>query len=548
MKRRISLFLAIVLTVTALISGCSSSDQAIDIQFSEKLPESVVVNEEVNMLKYIIAEPSVTYKMKASYTTKEGKNGEYMTYGDGGLSFKTKHLGEVDVEIVASKEGKDELKLKHKFEVTNGEPRVSSKDSKVFYVGDAVTMEELLEYVTIVPKNTVNTTFTKVTFNGKEVDLTGKKEYTFLEACAETTFHFHSENDGGTLDGTYTVKVTPYQNKAEKDDLVNYVDSSSQSGMMIVDYSDQVSPNSKGSYSYKFSADPRCTWDEWSQAWKSYVFIQFPEKFDRTKQYITFDAMRSEDSYGAIVIHYVVGQLQQGAMPISIPANKWTECSTAAYVPETPLQENTEYTGVCIVVLHKEKDDSYNKENVWNLIDNMQIKEYPKQNANEKADLTNNITSTLQDGMISFEYSNELSTVYDYPDQKGTYSFKVNADPSSVKGTKNYGKNYLFIDMPFDGSKVHPVFDVKRSKDCDANIIVYYVIDRMAQGASITYTEAEKWNTIDTSNFRLDKGKTNTKFSGIAIIINHPDKPTSEYNVNNVNILIDNLRLEENWF
>ena len=117
-----------------------------------------------------------------------------------------------------------------------------------------------------------------------------------------------------------------------------------------------------------------------------------------------------------------------------------------------------------------------------------------------------------------------------------------------MKGTQYYGRNYLFIDMPFDGSKEHPVFDVKRSADCDANIIVYYVIDRMAQGASITYTEAEKWNTIDTSNFRLDKGKTDTNFTGIAIIINHPDKPTSEYDENNVNILIDNLRLEENWF
>lgn len=534
--------------LATMFTGCSKTNGTIDICFSEKLPEYVAVQEEVNMLQFVIAEPDVSYKMKVSYTTQEGKTGEYMTYGDGGLSFKTKHLGKVKIEIIASKEGKEDVTLNHELEITNGEPRVTSKDTKIFFIGDTVTTEELLEYITIVPKNTVKTTFTKVTFNGKEVDLTGKSKYKFTESCAETVFHFHCENDGGTLDDTYTVKVTPYQNEAEKDDLVNCVDTSEQSGMMLVTYSEETSPNSKGSFSYKFQSDPRCTWDDWAQAWKSYVFIQFPKTFDRTKQYVTFDAKRSEDSYGAIVVHYTVGQIQQGAMVITAPANKWTECSTASYVPEEALSDNTKYTGICIVVLHKETDDKYNPENVWNLIDNIQIKEFPKMNKYEKLDLTNNVTKTFQDGMISFEYSKEVSTVYDYPEEKGTYSFKVNADPVSVKGSDYYGLNYLFIDLPFDGSKEHPVFDVKRSGDCDSNIIVYYVIDRIAQGASITYTEAEKWNTIDTSNFRLEQGKTDTKFDGIAIIINHPDKPTSEYDVNNVNILIDNLRLEENWF
>ena len=548
MRKRIKLFITFALLSVALIMGCSKKNKEIDIQFSEKLPKSAVVNEEMNMLKYIIAEPSVTYKMTATYTTRDNKTGEYLTYGDGGLSFKTKHLGKVKVEITASKEGKEDVKLSHEIEITNGKPRVTSRDKKLFFIGEKVTMSQLLEYITIVPKNTVETTFTKVTFNDKEVDLNGKTEFTFTESCADTTFYFQCKNDGGTLEDKYTVKVTPYQNEAEKEDLVNYVDSSYQSGMMKIEYSEESSPNSKGSFSYKFSANPQCTWDNSDSTWKSYVFIQFPEKFDRTKQYITFDAMRSEDSYGAIVIDYIVGNKQQGSMAISIPANQWTKCSTASYVPGKNYQDNTEYTGVLFIVLHKENDDKYNPENVWNLIDNMQIKEYPKQNAFEKLDLTNNITKTRQDGMITFEYANEVSTVYDYPEEKGTYSYKVIADPTSVKGSKGYGQNYVFIDIPFDGSKVHPVFDVKRTADCDANIIVYYVIDRKAQGVSTTYTEANKWNTIDTSNFRLNKGKTDTNFTGIAIIINHPDKPTSEYNVNNVNILIDNLRLEENWF
>lgn len=551
MKKTIQLLIAAALMIAAMLTGCGKTDKTIDIRFSEKTPEYAVIQEEVNMLKYLIAEPSVTYKMKATYTTKEGKTGEYMTYGDGGLCFKTKHLGKVKVEITASKEGKADIALAREIEITNGEPRVTSKDSKVFFIGDTVTTKELLEYITIVPKNAVETTFTKVTFNGKEVDLTGKSKYKFTESCAETTFYFHSENDGGTLDDTYTVKVTPYQNEAEKDDLVNYVDTSSQSGKMIVTYSEETSPNSKGSFSYKLQADPDGTWDSWAKAWRSYVFIQFPEKFDRTKQYITFDAKRSEDTYGAIVVHYIVGQLQQGAMPISIPANKWTECSTASYKPEAPLMENTEYTGICIVVLHKEAHktgETYNPDNVWNLIDNMQIREFPKTNKYEEMDLTNNITKSLQDGKASFKYSTEVSELYDDPSKKGTYSFEIISDPTCVKGSKYYGTSYIFIDFPFDGSKVHPVFDIKRTADCDGNILVYYSINRQAQGSSTTYTEANKWNTVDTCNYQAYGGNTNTQYDGIAIIINHPKKPTSEYDVENVRVLIDNLRLEENWF
>lgn len=534
--------------LAAVLAGCNqkTTEGSIDIQFSEKLPDAVAVNKEVNMLKYVIAEPSVEYKMTAVYTTAEGKTGEYMTYGNGGLSFKTKFLGDVKVEITASKEGKKDEVLTHELKITNTMPRVTGKDTKIYYIGDTVTMEELQECMVIVPRNAVKTTFTKVTYNGKETDLTGQSEFTFTEACADTTFYFLCENDGGKTEESYTVKVTPYQNEAEKDDLVNCVDTTMQIGKANISYSEERSPFGKGSYSYKFQADPQGTWDSGAQAWLSYVFIEFPESFDRTKQYITFDAKRSADSYGAIVLHYLVGQIQQGAMALTIPADTWTECSTAGYSPDN--KDNTEYTGICFIILHKEGDDSYDPENVWNLIDNMQFKEYPKMNEYEQKDLTNNLMDTLQDGMISFKYSDELSEVYDEPTQKGTYSYQVIADPSSVKGTQYYGRNYLFIDMPFDGSKEHPVFDIKRSADCDANILVYYVIGREAQGSSMTYTEAEKWNTIDTSNFRLTAGNINTQFTGIAIIINHPDKPVSEYDVNNVSVLIDNLRLEENWF
>ena len=102
--------------------------------------------------------------------------------------------------------------------------------------------------------------------------------------------------------------------------------------------------------------------------------------------------------------------------------------------------------------------------------------------------------------------------------------------------------------MPFDGTKYHPVFDIKRTEDCDANILVYYTIGGMAQGFSSTYTEANAWNTIETSNFRLTPGNTNTNYTGIAIIFNHPQKSVDEYDEENVKIIIDNLRLEENYF
>ncbi len=387
-----------------------------------------------------------------------------------------------------------------------------------------------------------------MTFNGKEVDLTGKSEFTFTECSPETIFYFHCENDSGTLDDTYTVKVTPYQNEAEADDLVNYVDTTAQSSMASVDYSDDISATSKGSFSYKFQADPACTWDNTEQTWLSYVFIDFPESFDRTKYYLTFDAKRSEDTYGAIVLHYLVGMQQQGPMSINIPANEWTECSTATYAPQEEYVDNTKYTGVCFIILHKDGDANYDPENVWNLIDSMQLVAYPKTNAYEQQDLTNNLADTVQDGKITFDYSDEVSEVYDDSSKKGTYSYKLEVDSSCVRGSENEGLSYIFIDMPFDASKEHPVFDFKRSADCDGNIIVGFVNNKQTRAVSTHYTEAETWNVVDTSNFWMNEGETDTKFDGIVLIIKHPDKPTSEYNVNNVNALIDNLRLEENWF
>lgn len=549
MKKKISIFMTVVTVLTAMLTGCGSSSKTIDIQFSEKLPEISAIQEEINMLTYIIAEPDVTYKMKATYTTLDGESGEYMTYGSGGLSFKPEYLGKAKIEITASKEGKKDKELAHEIEITNGEPRVTGKDlKKIFFVDDTVTMDELLEYITIVPRRTVKTTFTKVTFNGKEVDLTGKSEFTFTECSPETTFHFRCENDGGVLEDTYTVKVTPYQNEAEKDDLVNYVDTTEQSSMAIVDYSLEPSPLGKGSFSYKFQADAACTWDNEKQTWLSYVFIDFPESFDRTEYYLTFDAKRSEDSFGAIVLHYLVGMVQQGPMSIDIPANEWTECSTATYAPEATHADNTKYTGVCFIILHKQGDKNYDPNNVWNLIDNLQLKAYPKTNAYEKQDLTNNMADTIQDGKITFDYSDEVSEVYDDPSKKGTYSYKLEVDPSCVIGSANAGLSYVFIDMPFDASKEHPVFDFKRSKDCDGNIIVGFVNNKQTRAVSTHYTEAGKWNVVDTSNFWMNEGETDTKFDGIVLMIKHPDKPTSQYNVNNVNALIDNLRLEENWF
>ncbi len=549
MKKRISIFMTVILVLTAILTGCGSSSKTIDIRFSEKLPTISAIQEEINMLTYIIAEPDVSYKMKATYTTLEGGSGEYMIYGSGGLSFKPDYLGSVKVEITASKEGKKDKELTHEIEITNGEPRVTGKDlKKIFFVDDTVTMDELLEYITIVPRRSVETTFTKVTFNDKEVDLTGKDEFTFTECSPETTFHFHCENDGGSLDDTYTVKVTPYQNEAEKDDLVNYVDSTEQSSMAIVDYSLEPSSLGEGSFSYKFQADAACTWDDATQTWLSYVFIDFPESFDRTKYYLTFDAKRSEDSFSAIVLHYLVGMVQQGPMSIDIPANEWTECSTATYTPSAEYADNTKYTGICFVLLHKQGDKNYDPKNVWNLIDNMKLVAFPKTNVYEKMDLTNNIMDTLQDGKISFEYSDQISRVYDDPAQKGTYSYKLQVDPSCVRGSANEGLTYLFIDMPFDASKVHPVFDIMRSRDCEANITVGFVRNRQTKAVSNNYTEVEKWNVIDTSNFRMNEGETDTRFDGIVLIIRHPDKSTKEYNVNNVNAWVDNLRLEKNWF
>ena len=411
-----------------------------------------------------------------------------------------------------------------------------------------LTMDELLECMQIVPRNAVETSFTKVTFNDKEVNLTGKKKFTFKETCTETTFYFTCKNDAAEIEDTYTVRVTPYKNEAEKNDLVNYVDSSEQTGMATIDYVEEASPYSKGSFSYRFTSNSQCTWDAENLTWRSYVFIQFPENFDSRKQYITFDAMRSEDSYKAIVYHYIVDKEQKGTISIPMPANEWTECSTIGFMPDAQYANNTVYTGIAFSIAHKEFDENYNPENVWNLIDNIQIHDFPKINTYEKQDMTNNIRTTQQGGMMEYEFSDKVSTIYDNPSQKGTYSYKITADSSCVWGTDQYGLSYVHIDLPFDGSKVHPVFDIMRTADCDGDILVYYTIDGMKQGESKTYTEANAWNMVDTSNYRPIDENGSTKYTGIAIIFNHPQKSTDEYNENNVSIWIDNLRLEENYF
>ncbi len=137
MKKKISLFMTAIFMMTAILTGCNKKSEEIDIQFSEKLPTQATVQEEINMLTYIIAEPSVTYQTKAIYTTRDGESGEYMTYGSGDLSFKPEYLGSVTVEIVASKEGKKDKKLTHEMEITNGEPMVTGKDtSRIFFVDE----------------------------------------------------------------------------------------------------------------------------------------------------------------------------------------------------------------------------------------------------------------------------------------------------------------------------------------------------------------------------------------------------------------------------
>lgn len=537
--------MALILVISSMISGCGK--QSVDVVFADNLPETSPVMKEVNLLNYLIAESGVKYEMTASYTTADGISGEYMTYGSGGLSFKPEHLGEVEIKLNASKEGRKDVSLSAKIKITVASPQVMSKEDKVFYKGQTVTMDELLECMQIAPRNAVETTFTKVTFNGKEVDLTGKTEFTFQETCVETTFYFTCKNDAEEIDDTYTVRVTPYRNDAEANDLVNCVDSSKQTGMAIVTYEEEASPYSEGSFAYRFTGNSACTWDEKDKTWKSYVFIQFPENFDMTKQYITFDAMRSEDSYKSIVYHYVVDMQQKGTARISMPANEWTECSTIDFKPDAKYSDITVYTGLCFSIIHSEAE-KYDPENVWNLIDNIQIHNFPDVNAYEAKDLTNGIRTTTQGGLMEYEFSDKLSTIYDDLNQKGTYSYKVTADSNCVWGTDAYGRSYVHIDMPFDGSKVHPVFDIMRTEDCDGDIYVYYTINRVKQGESKTYTEANAWNMIDTSNFRPLAGCEDTNYTGIAIIFNHPQKPTSEYNEENVSIWIDNLRLEDNYF
>lgn len=541
-----ALLMAVILLIVSMVSGCGLKE-SVDVVFADNLPKTSPVMKEINVLNYLIAESGVKYEMTVTYTTEDGKTGEYMTYGNGGLSFKPDQLGEVKIKLNASKEGRKDVSLSAKINITVASPQVMSKDDKVFYKGQTVTMDELLECMQIAPRNAVETTFTKVTFNGKEVDLTGKNEFTFQETCVETTFYFTCKNDAEEIEDTYTVRVTPYRNEAETNDLVNCVDSSKQTGMATITYEEKASPYSKGSFSYRFTGNSACTWDAKEKTWKSYVFIQFPENFDSTKQYITFDAMRSEDSYKAIVYHYIVDMEQKGTVSIPMPANEWTKCSTIDFMPDAKYADNTVYTGICFSVVHTESEN-YNPDNVWNLIDNIQIHNFPEVNSYEKKDLTNNIRTTGQGGLMEYEFSDKVSTIYDNPLQKGTYSYKITADSSCVWGTDTYGHSYVHINLPFDGSKVHPVFDIMRTEDCDGDILVYYTIDGMKQGESKTYTEANAWNMIDTSNFRpLDRAE-NTNYTGIAIIFNHPEKSTSEYDENNVSIWIDNLRLEENYF
>lgn len=544
-KKVFTLLMALILVISTMIAGCGK--QPVEVVFAENLPETSPVMKEVNLLNYLIAESGVKYEMTASYATEDGKSGEYMTYGAGGLSFKPEYLGEVEIKLNASKEGRKDVSLSAKIKITVASPQVMSRDDKVFYKGQTVTMDELLECMQIAPRNAVETTFTKVTFNGKEVDLTGKSEFTFEETCVETTFYFTCKNDAEEIEDTYTVKVTPYQNEAEANDLMNCVETSKQSGMATITYEEKASPYSEGSFSYRLVGNPACTWDAKEKTWKSYVFVQFPENFDSTKQYLTFDAMRSEDSYKAIVYHYVVDMEQKGTVSIPMPANEWTKCSTIDFMPDAKYADNTVYTGICFSVVHTE-DEKYNPDNVWNLIDNIQIHNFPETNSYEAKDLTNNIRGTHQSGMMEYAFSDKVSTIYDYPSQKGTFSYKITADSSCVWGTDEYGRSYVHINLPFDGSKVHPVFDIMRTEDCDGDILVYYTIDGMKQGESKTYTEANAWNMIDTSNFRPLDGYENTHYTGIAIIFNHPQKPISEYNEENVSIWIDNLRLEDNYF
>ncbi len=545
MKKFFSWILILMMSVTMLF-GCSEK-QVFEFRFTDDLPTSVTLQSECDLMPYLYYTEgteitSVTY----TYNYK-GKEREYVGYGDNGLTFKPNYLADVTVTITANYDG-EEKTLTHTLAVNNAKPQVSSRPAKTFYIHQTVTFEELLDGVKISPSD-YTLTMNSVEYDDETIaEFTANDtSYTFTQA-GDYRFRFTLSNDGGSSKDWYNVTVTPYQSEAEKTDLTNLIDLYDYSDFITTEYYDEYAPESGGSYSYKLTANPDLYWteDNGGTVWYSYIFIDFERPLDGTKQYVTFDAKRSADTYGAIVCHYTVGRTQMGPMSLSCAPDTWVTFSTENF------ENNGEYTGLCIIVLHSMETHDVN--NVWNLIDNLQIHDKVPLTEEEKLDC---IQLVKTDKLSKVTVLNDKTFT---SNDNGNYSLKVKIDPTATQDDLPF----VFLDFSdlvdvnheifryddegnayLDGTKYYITADIYINENVDASINFGYLKGWNFEN-EFTTIEQGKWVTLSTENMEpgtrwpeAERENYKQLYTGISFIF----KPVEGADSSNVVAWIDNVKI-----
>lgn len=553
MKKFFSWILTLALSITVLF-GCAEK-QAFEFRFTEDVPKNIVLQDECDLSPYLYyTEGTEIVSVTYTYTYK-GKDREYIGYGDNGLTFTPNYLADVTVTVTGKYDGKEKT-LTHVLAIDNAKPKVTSRPTKTFYIGQEVTFDELLDGVKISPSD-YTLVMNSVEYDDETVATFTEEDtaYTFMEA-GDYRFRFTLSNDGGSTKEWYNVSVTPYQSEAEKTDLTNLIDLYDFSDDITTEYYEECAPGSGGSYSYKLTANPDLYWTEnnGGTVWYSYVFIDFETPIDASKQYVTFDAKRSADTYGAIVCHYTIGRTQMGPMSLSCDPDTWVTFSTENF------NKSGEYTGLCIIVLHSMQE--HDKNNVWNLIDNLQIHNRVVLTEEEKLDCIQ---------LVKSDKLNKVTVLNDKEftsNDNGNYSLKVTVDSTATTADMPY----VFLDFSdlvdenheifryddegnayLDGTQYYVTADIYINENVRTSIDFGY-LKGWSYENEFTPIEAGQWVTLSTEN--MEPGTRHTGemsesekeeylasykqlYTGISFIF----RTKEDSDMSNVVAWIDNVRI-----
>lgn len=522
-----SLILTFIMTVCiGAFFGCDSSASKSDtLAFNDNMQFTFYVNETIDLTEMVDWPEGERAVLKAEYE----EDGQIKQYSKVALTFKPTKTGEVTITITCG-----EQSITEKIAVIEQLPTLLSVDEFTFEKGETVTIESLKNGISVLPIGT-SVKITKYRYaQDAEMSLVGVETVTF-DRVGIYTFGYEASNSSGKVEGAFDVNVTREMTDNEIDDITNTIQ------VLGISSVEQVDEHSVGSsWSWKVTAHSSGTYANGSNSryWNSRVSVLFDQPIDLAKQYVEFDVFASENTYeGGVLINYATGRNQalysNGLQMCPMTAyNTWVTVSTSSQtVKSNPEATKIKPVGLILSVLHKQQGD-YNPEEVYMLLDNMRICEYPVIGENEINDYTNKGLSTAVSGVSLKLYKDDKIGDSDWSYKLSTREDRKASDYAVAD--ISFGQTYNASQTDFSFFvKPNASFELENFKIGvlynDANDVLKLVEYNMGK------LEAGSWNYISSSHIQTLK---HSKFHSVRFYIN-----TVTTTLKDAELLIDNLCL-----